>query len=54
MRHGHQLNKEMLLFAFRPLSGKQKTNHLWDLCASNERSEWAVNLCSIILFLLLA
>jgi hypothetical protein len=25
-----------------PLSGKQKNKQLCDLCASNERSEWAV------------
>ena len=34
----------MLLFAFRRLSGKQKNEHLCALCASNERSEWVVNL----------
>ena len=35
------------LFAFRPLSGKQKTKHLCALSASNERSEWAVKLVQI-------
>ena len=39
-----EILKDMLLFAFRPLSGKQKINHLCDLCASNERSEWPVNM----------